>query len=305
MIEDRALERDFNPFAVFTEIWRGRWIVIAVSSVAAVISVVIALMMPNIYRAEALLAPAQPEGLDGIASQYSGLASMVGIDLPASMTNKTVLGIEILRSRKFLAEFVEEHDLLVPLIAAKGWDAENDVLVIDSDDFDTGSGQWVREVSPPRKQVPSDQEAFEKMLDIITVRQDTTTGFVRISVEHYSPAIARQWVDLLVADLNRTVMESDVHIAEQAIEYLEEQASAVSLAEMREVFFRLIGEHTKTVLLARVSDEYVFRTVDPATVPEKKSKPKRLIIVVLGTFFGFVFALFYVLTFGARRKELS
>mgnify|MGYP000589374138 CR=1 FL=1 len=41
-----------------------------------------------------------------------------------------------------------------------------------------------------------------------------------VSVEHYSPTVARQWVDWLVDDINSEIMEQDVSEAEQAIDYL-------------------------------------------------------------------------------------
>ena len=46
----------------------------------------------------------------------------------------------------------------------------------------------------------------------------------------------------------------------------------------------MIEEQTKTLMLAEVSDEYVFKTISPAKVSEEKAKPKpkRALIVMLG-----------------------
>ena len=49
------------------------------------------------------------------------------------------------------------------------------------------------------------------------------------------------------------------------------------------------------MMLANVRDEYVFKTIDPAIVPENKSEPKRALICVLGTLLGGLLALIYVL----------
>jgi uncharacterized protein involved in exopolysaccharide biosynthesis len=40
------------------------------------------------------------------------------------------------------------------------------------------------------------------------------------------------------------------------------------------------------VMLAEVRPEYVFKTIDPAVIPEEKSKPGRALICVLGTLIG-------------------
>ena len=39
-------------------------------------------------------------------------------------------------------------------------------------------------------------------------------------------------------------------------------------------------------MLAEVRQEYVFKTIDPAVVPEEKSKPSRALICVLGVILG-------------------
>ena len=274
-------------------LWAGKWLIGGITFAATVIAVIVALMLPNIYRAEALLAPNDQEGAGGLsalAAQYGGLASLAGINLGGGSTDKTALGLEVLKSRKFISEFVERHDILVPLIAARGWNAETGDLKIDPDDYDEASDKWIREVNLPKKTIPSSQEAYEEFMDILSVGQDKKTGFVTVAVEHYSPTIAKQWVDWLVDDLNSSIMRQDVAEAEQAIEYLNNQIANTSLAELQSVFFNLIEEQTKTVMLAKVTDEYLLKTLDPAVAPEKKSKPKRSLIVILATLLGLLLA---------------
>ena len=123
-------------------------------------------------------------------------------------------------------------------------------------------------------------------MDILAVSQDKKSGLVKVSVEYYSPTIAKKWVDWLIDDLNAVIMQQDVAEAEQAIDYLKKQIDNTSLADLQNVFFRLIEEQTKTVMLARVSSAYWLKTLDPAVVPELKAKPKRLLIVILATLLG-------------------
>jgi uncharacterized protein involved in exopolysaccharide biosynthesis len=270
-------------------LWAGKWLIGGITFAAAVIAVIVALMLPNIYRAEALLAPNNQEGAGGLsalAAQYGGLASLAGINIPTGSADKTALGLQVLKSRKFISEFIERHDILVPLMAAENWDSESGELEINSDAYDVVEKQWVREVSPPKKTIPSMQEAYEVFMEILTVSQDKKSGFIKVAVEHYSPTIAQQWVDWLVEDINSTIMQQDVEEAQQAIEYLNEQIQNTSLADLQNVFFKLIEEQTKTVMLAKVSNEYLLKTLDPAIAPELKAKPKRSLIVILATMLG-------------------
>ncbi len=55
---------------------------------------------------------------------------------------------------------------------------------------------------------------------------------------------------------------------------------------MQSTFYKLIEEQTKSLMLAEVQEEFVFRVIDPAVVPELKDSPKRALICILGMLFG-------------------
>ena len=279
---------------LFRVLWAGKWLIVGITSAVTVIAIIVALILPNISRAEALLAPKDQDGgsLSALAAQYGGLASLAGISFGGGAVDKTALGLEILVSRKFIAEFIERHDILVPLIAAKEWDSATGDLIIDPDEYDAESKQWVRKVSPPKKTIPSMQEAYEEFREILSVNQDRESGFVTVAVEFCSPTIAKQWVDWLIDDLNSSIMRQDVAEAEQAINYLNEQIESTSLAALQNVFFSLIEEQTKTVMLAKVTDEYLLKTLDPAVAPEQEIKPRRMLVTALGGIFGFLIGVF-------------
>ena len=69
---------------LFLVLWRGKGLITIVTGLAAIVSVVVALSMPNIYQSTAVLAPKSgggSGGLSSLASQYGGLASLAGINL--------------------------------------------------------------------------------------------------------------------------------------------------------------------------------------------------------------------------------
>ena len=91
--------------------------------------------------------------------------------------------------------------------------------------------------------------------------------------------------------------------AEKSIEYLREQVTNTSLADLQAVFFDLIQSQTETVMLAEVRQEYVFKVIDPAVAPEEKSKPSRALICVLGTLVGGMLGVVIVLLRHYPRSE--
>ncbi|NRP26551.1 LPS O-antigen length regulator [Marinobacterium sp. xm-d-420] len=272
---------------LFGVLWRGKWLIVLSTILAGTIAVLVALTMPNIYRSEALLAPVSADGGAGaLASKYGALAGLAGISLPSGGADKTGLGLQILKSRQFFQSFVERHDVLPALMAPGSYDAQSQALLLDADLYDSTSGKWLREVQPPRQAKPSVQEAHEVFLGLLSTSQDKETGFVTLSIEHISPVVAQKWVSWLVQDINETLRAQDLEQAEKSIAYLYEQIYATSLAELRVGLFELIQSQVETMMLAKATPEYLFKTIDPAVVPELKAKPKRSLIAALGVVLG-------------------
>ncbi|GAB1152036.1 MAG: Wzz/FepE/Etk N-terminal domain-containing protein [Shewanella algae] len=285
---------------LFSAIWQGKWLIAGVTLVFAVASVVIALMLPNIYKSEALLAPASEEqgagGLAGLASQFGGLASMAGINLGGSgSSDKTQLAIEVLKSRQFIGDFIEKHQILPELMAVDKWDMIDNTLSFKQGIYNQENKTWIRKVKQPFQPKPSLQEAHKEFLKILTVNKDKETGMVKISIEHRSPFIAKQWVDWLITDINLTMKERDVSEATRSTEFLNKQIELTNVADIRTILYKLVEEQAKTIMFAEVRDEYVFKTIDPAFVPEEKSKPKRALICILVTMLGGMLAVILVL----------
>ncbi len=79
-----------------------------------------------------------------------------------------------------------------------------------------------------------------------------------------------------------------------SITYLKKQIENTQLAEMQSMLYSLIEEQMKIILLANVRDEYVFKIIDPAVIPEEKAKPKRFLIVLSAFIFGLFVSMFIV-----------
>ena len=106
-------------------LWAGKWLILAITIIFAAGGVAYALSKPNLYQSSVLLAPVKEEGgMGSITGQLGGLASLAGIDIGSSGSNQTVIAKEVLRSRAFLADFIERHNLAVPLMAVNGWNIE-------------------------------------------------------------------------------------------------------------------------------------------------------------------------------------
>lgn len=299
-------EDEIDLRELFSIIWKGKWLIIGITFVFAVGSVLIALSLPNEYKATALVQPSESGSggkLTSLAGQFGGLASLAGINLGAGESSDAVIAMEILKSWGFVEQFIKKHDLAVPLFAAKKWDQSSNKLVIDEALYAPELNKWTREAPKGKSPEPTSWELYKVFKERLAINQDKETGLVSISVTHYSPVIAKQWTDWLVQDINYYMKERALQEANESIKYLEEQINQTSVAEIRTVFSELIQEQHKTKMLAQVSDEYVFKTVSVAKVPEEKDKPKRKLMVIIGIFLGGLLSMIMVLTLGLFRKS--
>ncbi|NMT18251.1 LPS O-antigen length regulator, partial [Vibrio parahaemolyticus] len=88
---------------LFGALWKGKWIIITTTFVFAVGAILYALSLPNIYKSDALLAPAESSnggGLSKMAGQLGGLAALAGVNLGASESSQTDLAVQVMKSRQ-------------------------------------------------------------------------------------------------------------------------------------------------------------------------------------------------------------
>lgn len=290
---------------LFRALWDGKWIIIFTTLIFSVAAVFYALSLPNVYKSEVTLAPVSEDAGLKIPGQLGGLAALAGVNLGGlGGGDKAGLALEILKSREFIGRFIEHNDLYLPIMAAEGWSRTEDKLLLDPKIYNEQSKEWVRKVMPPFQPKPSNLETYEKFKKRFKVSQDKTSGMIKLSVEHFSPFLAKIWADKLVKAINEEMRSRELNEAERSIVYLNSQAEHSNLADIRAMLFSLIEEQTKTVMLANVRDEYVFKTVDPAVVAEEKTKPARALIVLLALMLSiFLSMMFLLVRFFTKRNS--
>ncbi len=290
---------------LFGVLWGNKIKIIGITAVFAVVSVIYALSVPNQYKASALLAPAQQQsgGLSGALGQLGGLASLAGVSIGGGESSEAQVAQEIMKSWSFIEGFIADNDLAVEVYAAEGWSRESNQLKFDNDVYAVKTKTWlVENDNIGRLGPPTSWQLFEKFSEMLAVSEDKKSGLISISIEYYSPQIAKQWLDLYISSINKHMQARQVVKVSNNIEYLEAQIEKTSITEMQEVFYTIIEEQIKSQMLAEASPDYAFVAVSPSMVPEEKSQPKRALICILGTLLGGILSVLTVLALHFARK---
>ncbi len=276
-------------------LWDKKLFIFIVSLSLAIFSVFFALSIPNKYASSALLIPNQSDVSNaGMLNQLSGMASLAGITLPTESNDRSTEAIEKIKSFEFFDKHFLSNISLENLMAVRDWEYDTNTIIYDENIFNSSKGEWIREVSYPKKTIPSAQEAFKTYNTILNISQDTKTSFVYLTVKHHSPFIAQKWAEIIISEINNSMRISDKDKALKSIEFLNNQLPRVNYEEIRVSIAKLQEEQMKSLMLIESNDDYVFQTLDSPIVPEIKSSPNRALICFLITLFGFIFSLLII-----------
>jgi uncharacterized protein involved in exopolysaccharide biosynthesis len=273
-------EDEIDLLELFDVLWSGKKIIVAVTALFTVGAIIYSLLQTEIYRAEVLLAPSQNrQSSSPLSAQLGGAAALVGINVGQSGGNQIQSILATIRSREFILKFVAENNLREALFSLSS-DAE---------------GQ------------PTDWQVYRKFSGILSITRDSGAGLIRVALKWPDPVEAAEWANLIVAAINLHEKARDVSEAKNAIEYLQGQLASTQLVEMQQVFYQLIESQTRVIMLADVRDEYVFRIIDPAVVPDQRIAPERKVMVIVGLISGTALSMMFVV-FGyliTERKVFS
>ena len=297
---------EINLKELFTVLWVDKIKIISVTAIFAILSVFYALSVPNQYKASALLVPAQQQagGISGALAQLGGIASLAGVSLGSGDSSESQIAQRIMQSWSFIEDFIKTNNLEIDVFAAEGWDRSSGKLQIDEDLYNSGITQWlVRNDETNKVGMPSSWQLFETFTEMLSVSEDKKTGLVSVSIEYYSPQVAKQWLDMYISAINKHMQERQMEKVTRNIEYLEAQIAKTTIAEMQEVFYTIIEEQLKSKMLAEANPDYAFVSVSPSMVPEQKSQPKRALICILGTLLGAMLSVLLVLIMHHARKS--
>lgn len=264
---------------------RGWRKVIGAAVLGAAIAALIALLLPSIYRAQVLVAPVQQGGSSAasmLQGQVGGLAALAGIDLGgASDTRKEAFAR--LASGGFARDFIETKQLL-PELFPERWDTE--------------AGQWRAGVA-----IPSTADGVRRFTrEVRSVAEDRKTGLVTLTIDWYDPELAAKWANGSIELANERLRVDAIAKSEQSIAFLNNELRKTDVLELRQAIYRLIVAQLNNAMLASVQKDYAFRVVDAAVVPDRRVRPRRTVMTVVGGLIGGVAGLVWVFAPGWIRS---
>ena len=193
-------------YELFITLWNRKWLVIAITVVSALGSIVYALQLQRVYKAEALLRP--PKAKDIQSMNFLGLQnSNIGNTKPNGISTKSVFDKfkENLNSRALHKKFIKEYDL-------------------------------IKLLAPVRNSETKDEDIYQEFAELILLEEKD--GFTSLSIELHDGELAAKWVNDLIEFVDKEtiamLLENLQHsIANQIREIEYKIASKRQMAKQR------------------------------------------------------------------------
>ena len=262
---------------IWNKFYNSKEIIIYTTLIFSIIAIIYAIMLVPIYRAELLMVPSADTSANsmsgGSGSGLSGLASIAGIKLGGTEASLKEQNLAILTSRTFTDKYIEEKNLL-PIIFKEAWDEKNN--------------KW-------KGGEPSKGAAHKTVANFTFLNIDEMTGLISLGIEWTDPVFAAEWANEIIVTLNAFIRQQAIEETEKNILFLQQQLKQTNYVNIQYVLNNLIEKQTNNIMLANVREEYAFKVIDPAVIPEQRIRPKRRQIAMTGFIFGLFFGLFGVI----------
>jgi len=266
-------------------LWRERLLIGAVTALCGLGGVAAAFLLPRQYEATTMLSVVTNRAgggessgaLGSLATALGGLSELAGVESPTETQRNEALAV--LESAELTEKYISDNHLL-PVLYAKYWNPN--------------LHSWT--VHDPEK-LPDLWKAnkyFNKKVRKVTT--SGKTGLVTLQITWKDPRLAATWANGLVKLANDYLRDKAIAEAERNIRYLDAAAAKTNTVEERDAIYTVMTTEINKAMLARGSDEYAFRVLDPAQAPETPSYPRRMLWsaggfaggLFLGVFFAFI-----------------
>jgi LPS O-antigen subunit length determinant protein (WzzB/FepE family) len=287
--ESRSNSREefISLMDVFTVLWSGKWTILLAAVVFAVGANVTSRFLEKQYEASVVVSPVSEEtnssglgALGALATQFSGLAS-----LATSGNNRKAEYTAILQSEGLTTEFIRQNNLL-PVLYAQKWDAAGD--------------HW-----KVQKDAPTLWMANRRFRTDIRRTSTDKTGLLTLTITWSNATMSAQWANGIVAMTNQYIRAKAISDGERNVAYLNDQLAKSNVVAVQNSISALLENEIKKIMLARGSEEYAFKIIDAATVPERPSSPNPIIWSIVGSITGLLLASFVILAMSPKVRRFG
>jgi tyrosine-protein kinase Etk/Wzc len=283
-------EDEINLLDLLIVLAKRKKMILSVTFAAALVAVGISLLMPKIYTGTAKILPPQQSqsSASALMNQLGGLAGMAGGSLGLKSPNDLYLAM--LKSRNVMEKIVRRFDLQTVYEAKTMTDAikaleknssfvsgKDSVIVVEVDDKE------------PQRAADVANAYIEELNKLMQTLAITEASQRRQFFENQMKPAKDKLTDAEIT-LDRTFKTS--------LQYMD----ALRNLRYQESIYEILVRQFEAAKLDEAKDSPLIQVLDKAYPPEKKSKPKRSLIVIMATLVAFFLAVIWAFVSEAMQR---
>ena len=264
--------KELNLFEIFQILNRQRVAIVLVTAIAIAAGSLIAFLSTPVYRAEAVIMPVADDSSSaiqrGLLSQFGGLGALAGLSPGGG--DRQVESFALLRSDSLAREFVVENGL---------------------------SSRFGNDLS-------LNQVVHIFGENVLEVQEDLLAGTIVVAVDWHDREEAANWANSVVELANQRMRDKQISEAQRNLTYLYGELESTTIVGVRQEIFSLISAQINSIMLANVRQDFAFKFVDRAYVPDEGDyvHPKRLRLILASLVIGFTLGIAFALLRHSWRR---
>ena len=297
-------KESLNLFSVAEIFYKNKIKIVFFSLAVSMAALIYSFTMKEVYLSEALIMSSESSQSNSLLDRYSSLARLGGINLQTlAPSNRLEEAIATLKSREFVLDIINKRKLDKILLASNKWDKEKDEIVFNENIYDTKTEKWKPDYFGPSGK-PTNRQLYDAFSRRLTIFKDLETRFVTLGFKSLSPRISKEILEGIIFEVNNSLRSKDIEYAKSSISYVESQLGKAITIDLKNIFYQMIAEQTKTIMLAQGQDDYIFKVIDPPFSPEKRISPDRSLIVGTAFLLSFFLAMIYFISLSFLKKKI-
>ncbi len=275
-------EDEINLLDLLIVLAKHKAMILMVTLGAALLAVIVTLLMTNVYTGTVRILPPQKSesSASALLGQLGGLAGVAGGSI--GIKNQADLYIAMLESRTLMEKIIKRFDLQQVYKTKTLTDTLNVLQGQSRFSSDRKSGMITVEVSDhdPKRAADMANAFVEELAQLMQNFALTDASQKRVFFEQQMKQAKDKLTDAEVR-LDKTPNTS--------LQYMD----AVRNVKYQEAVWEILAKQFEMAKLDEAKDFPLVQVLDKAIPPERKSKPKRSVIVIMATLVAFLVSIFW------------
>ena len=239
-------------------------------------------------------------------SSTSNISSIIPFQSDSKNSFETEI-LQILQSRDFIIELVQEKEILIRLLAKTTSNQSINAFEFNKQIYNGEENMWVGDYSDLNNGIKL--ERYHEIKEIFTGGlQITKLGnlFYEISYESQSPKLSYDIVSSMIYLLNDYYRSNEIERVEKQIAFLEAEYQNSQIVELKSSITNQISQQIEKLVTLNSLDELALITIDSTSLDKYESAIEKRFTYDLArsviVFFFFIFLLVFYAFLGYKVK---